>query len=190
MKNGKWIYFLYLSVFFFTGCTSNSHDPVITLKAFSEALKNKDFQKAKQLATPESANTIVLLKNGLNTENAQPIWLPVLADDFDYKETEISGDRATVVMVSKSKKEDFEVELKKINEEWRVNFEISSLFKIMLKKLNKKGAEKALTLDQTMNELKQIDLQQVENELDNSKQKIDSVRKEFKKNKKKNKSGK
>jgi hypothetical protein len=37
-----------------------------------------------------------------------------------------------------------------------------------------------------MNELKQIDLQQVEQELDHSKQKLDSVKLDFKKNKNKN----
>ena len=187
MKSGKWFYFLYLSIIFFTGCQTATQDPVVALQAFSNALKNKDFEKARQLCTPESNTTIDLLKNGLSADSTQPIWLPVLADDFDFKPAHIQGETATINMISRSKKEDFEIELKKINNEWKVNFEIGSLFKLMLKKLNKKGAEKAVSLDQTMNELKQINLRQVEHELDNSKQKFDSVKKQF--IKKKNKSG-
>ena len=53
----------------------------------------------------------------------------------------------------------------------------------MLKKLNRRGKEKAITLDQTLTELNQIDIKRVETELDVSKQKLDSVKNNFKKKK-------
>lgn len=165
------------------GCQSTDQHPQKTLTAFSEALKQKDFEKARQLSTPESSNTIDMLKNGINSAEDAAVWLPLLANDFELKETKINGDKAAVIMYSKIRKEDFEIELIKINENWKVNFEISSLFKLMLKKLNRKGKEKAITLDQTLTELNQIDIKRVETELDVSKQKLDSVKNNFKKKK-------
>lgn len=161
------------------GCQQSGNDPTKTLNAFSQALKNNDIATARKLATPESDKTITLIEQGMKSQTQNPIWLPILAEEYTSDQVRIQDDVATVTLHHAEKKEDFEVELKKIGDEWKVDFELNTLFRLMLKKLNKKGAEKAISLDQTLTELQHINLKQVEKDLDNSKQKVDSVKKSF-----------
>jgi hypothetical protein len=180
-------FFVLLNISFITleSCKQQEKDdPLSTVKAFSEALRNKDFNKARQLSTPGSLSTINMIEKGMQVDTSNSIWLPVLTEDFVYKEVAESNDEATIKMISKSTYEDFDVELLKQEKEWKVNFEINSLFRIMLRKLNKKGAAKARDLDFKLNELQQIDINSVENELDQSKLRLDSVKKHFRKQKK------
>ncbi len=167
-----------------SSCQQDNNDPRLTLMRFSEALKKKDFKTARTMATAGSASTLSIIEKGLNTDSSNAIWLPVLTDDFEYKPATINGNEATVKMINKNNQEDFDIELVKQEEEWKVNFEISSLFRIMLHKLNKKGAAKARDLDETLNDLQQIDMNSVKNELDQSKHKLDSVKHEIRHHKK------
>lgn len=127
----KVVYLLLAAVVAFTACQPGG-DPKKVAKAFYQALDDKDYEKAKSLATYDSRTALDLLKTTEsvgqslvgkdNTEKKKK-----KADNIEWGEVEMRGEIAVVKM--KVNNENRNIRLKKENGEWKVALDKDNLKK-------------------------------------------------------------
>jgi hypothetical protein len=140
-----------------TACNSGGGDPKTAAKNFFEALKTMNIDEAAKYATKESKIFLDLMKTGVNRS---PKNIDLLKAEFgkhkvEYSEAAINGDQATItVTVDGKDKTDFR--LKKEEGQWKVAFDLSTLMKTGMEKMEEKGASEA-EMKEAGEALKQLD---------------------------------
>jgi hypothetical protein len=174
----KSIYYLFiLAISFFSGCKSNEADPSHTLKSFLEALEKKDFKTAKQFATDDSKSLLDILEMGstLNKEKTESIK-GASVSTLKFDEPVISADKATIVVRNKENDQSpITFTLKKINNEWKVAFDKSTLIGMGMEQLNESTKEKSAEMNRALDEIKKIGLDSMQRSIDQEMKKLDTV---------------
>lgn len=85
--------------------------PETVAKSFLEQLSKKDYDKAKEFATAESATNLDMLKSNPAKEELK----------FEVKDSKIEGDAATVNYTENGTAK--VLNLVKVNDEWKVKYE-------------------------------------------------------------------
>lgn len=85
--------------------------PETVAKNFLEQLSKKDYDKAKEFCTAESATNLDMLKNNPPKEELK----------FEVKDAKVEGDAATVNYTENGEAK--ELKLVKVGEEWKVKYE-------------------------------------------------------------------
>lgn len=148
------------------GCNggASSDDPKVVLMAFFDALKAKDMKKAKELATPESAQMLGLMEMGMNEAKADA------KDEFDKSKMDfgtpvIDGDKAKVPVTNKDKKETVSFPMKKIDGKWKVAFDKTSMMEMATEKAGEKGINLQDTVNAAMKEMQKMDMDSLQREI-------------------------
>jgi hypothetical protein len=172
---------LFVAAFFsalaFIGCKSNATNgnPTEVLSAFFDAMAKKDMATVKELCTPESQQMISIIELGLKDTSSKE------TEKYDKSKVEfgtavITGDNAKVPVKYKESGETTNFPLKKINGQWKVAFDKSSMMEMGMDKMKEGGADmNSLTdsLSKGMDEMKKMN---VDSMMDKVKQGIDSVK--------------
>jgi hypothetical protein len=141
----------------FVACKSSTQDPAAATKAFYEALANKDYDKAKQLATTDSKTMLDLIKSmgemgaeiKESKEDLEKIKTAVYTTDH------VEGDKATVRV--KFGSEENIVKLKKEEGAWKVALDKESLKETIGESTNESAEEIQEALKSAGKELENLD---------------------------------
>jgi hypothetical protein len=141
----------------------SSGNPNEVMTAFFEAMGKKDWATAKTLATPESQAMFTLMEMAGKEAKAEDM-------KFDKTKVEfgtaiIDGDNAKVPIKQKDSNEIVNFPMKRINGDWKVAFDKSSMMSIAAEKM--KGKTINIT-DTVRNGLENINLDSMKNELNNA----------------------
>ena len=118
MKKLMSIGFVLLFSFFMVSCGGGgSENPQDVAKSFMKALEDKDYDKAKDLGTENTVMMIGMIESmaGLATDtDKEPAQLT-------WGETEVDGDKATCFYTSSDKEGNQQVDLVKVDGDWKVD---------------------------------------------------------------------
>jgi len=121
MKKLTGIGIVLLFTFFFAACGGSSDNPQDVAKDFLKALADKNYDKAKDLGTENTAMMIGMIESmakmapdSLQEEDNADM------DAIEWGDTKIDGDNATCFYSSPDKK-DQKLDLKKIDGKWKVD---------------------------------------------------------------------
>lgn len=169
-----------ISSTFLFSCKSGGGDPKAVLSSFFDALSKKDIEAARKLATDDSKQMLDMIQMGMNMSK----------DSKDNKETEkydkanmefgepkIEGDKATIAVKEKKSGESLNYTLKKVNGEWKVAFDKSSVMSMGMDKLNEKGVDAGEEVNKAMEELKNVDMDSLKMGMEEGMKVLDSVNK-------------
>jgi len=122
MKKLTGIGIVLLFTFFFAACGGSSDNPQDVAKDFLKALADKNYDKAKDLGTDNTAMMIGMIESmakmapeGQDTDSGMGDL-----DAIEWGETKVDGDNATCFYSTPDKK-DQKVELKKVDGKWKVD---------------------------------------------------------------------
>lgn len=111
-------------------CNSKAKHPETTANAFLTAMEKKDFENAKNLATPESEGMLELIGSFMSSMNEEEMGT------FEHKilETVVEGDSARVsyemwTTQSPDQRELQEIKLIKSDGKWKVSLEKGDIAK-------------------------------------------------------------
>ncbi len=121
MKKLTGIGIVLLFTFFFAACGGSSDNPQDVAKDFLKALAAKNYDKAKDLGTDNTAMMIGMIESmakmapdSLQEDESADM------DALEWGDTKIDGDNATCFYSSPDKK-DQKIELKKVDGKWKVD---------------------------------------------------------------------
>ncbi len=145
---------------FIIGCKGKSGgNPTEVLAAFFDAMAKKDFTTAKSLATPESQAMFSLMemagkeaKNDMNFNK----------EKVEFGTAIIDGDNAKVPIKDKGKNETVNFPMKKINGDWKVAFDKTSIMGMAADKMKEEGVNIG---DSLTNVMKNINLDSMKDEV-------------------------
>lgn len=115
--------FLFLGV---TSCNSDKNKIKTVITSFFTALNHKDPQSAKLYATKESADFLNLVQQQIIASSQQDTAMNA-NEKFLISDIKINGDKATASVRSESQQAPLTVSVKKVNGEWKVAFDKSSI---------------------------------------------------------------
>jgi hypothetical protein len=130
-----------------SGCKSaGKGDPKEVLHNFLTALSQKDFAKAKTLATQDSDGMISMMEMGMqNMQNANQgdhaDKMMEMINNMKMGPAVIDGDKATVPVIDSKTNESTDFLLKKEKGDWKVAFDMSTLMEMANKKLQEHGMQ-------------------------------------------------
>ena len=134
-----------ISIIMISGCKSaSSGDPKEVLHNFLTALSQKDFTKAKTLATEDSDGMISMMEMGMqNMQNMEQGGhadkMMEMVKNMKIGAAVIDGDKATVPVTDSKSNESIDFLLKKEKGDWKVAFDISTLTDMATKKMKEHG---------------------------------------------------
>lgn len=166
--------------FLINSCASGpGGDPKKTLIAFFEALGNKDMDAARKLATADSKSMIDLMDAGMKMakDNKEAKEM----DKFDKTKMEfgdavIEGNKATVPVKEKGSGELTNFTLKKEGGSWKVAFDKSSMMQMGMDKMKEKNMGGIDSLNNAMDELKNINKDSLKDLMNNGMKSLDSLK--------------
>ena len=165
-----------LSFTFMTGCKSkNNGNPTEVLQAFFDAMSKKDMSAVKDLCTPESQSMISMMEMAMKDTSSKEM------DKYDKSKVEfgtavITGDNAKVPVKDKTSGETTNFPLKKINGQWKVAFDKSSMMEMGMEKMKQSGTDMnslSDSLNKGLNEMKKMNTDSMMEEV---KKGMDSVK--------------
>jgi len=145
----KKIIVLGLTVFaiILSGCKSTGKgDPKEVLHNFLTALSQKDFTKAKTLATQDSDGMISMMEMGMQSmqnanEGGHADKMMEMINNMKMGSAVIDGDKATVPVIDSKTNESTDFLLKKEKGDWKVAFDMSTLMEMANKKMQEHGMQ-------------------------------------------------
>lgn len=169
---------LLMAVFFIiNGCNSESKKPEVVIESFFDALKNQDFETAKELSTKESESVLDMINLATNFQIQKIDSSMFDKSRLQFGIPKIEGDSAIVEVSIKNSNEFIPLKLKKEDGDWKVAFEAETLMKIGLDKIKKEGRKKGQQLDKELESIQNMPFDSLKDEMQNSLQKLDSVQK-------------
>ncbi len=121
MKKLTGIGIVLMFTLFFAACGGSSDNPQDVAKDFLQALADKDYDKAKELGTDNTAMMIGMIESmaamapdSLQEDDSADM------DAIEWGETEIDGDNA-VCHYSSPDQKDQKIDLKKVDGKWKVD---------------------------------------------------------------------
>ncbi len=175
MKNLFLVFALASSVFLITGCGSSGGDPKATLSAFFDAMSKKDIAAARNLATADSKNMLDLMETGLKMSKDNTDTDKYDKSKMEIGEAKIDGDKATIAVKEKEADETVNFTLKKESGEWKVAFDKASIMEMATDKMKEKGVSLD-SLHESMEELKNINIDSLKEGIDKGIQALDSAK--------------
>ncbi len=156
------------------GCNNQAAgDPKQTLTSFFDAMEKKDMATARKLATTDSKDflnmwekqmTIDLKESGKYDKNK-----------IEIGEAKIDGNNATVAVKEKTSGETVNFPLQKEDGAWKVSFNIGSVMRMGVEKMQEKGINLSDSLGNVMEQLKGINLDSLQKEMKKGGKDIDSA---------------
>ncbi len=134
-----------VSLIILSGCKSaGKGNPKDVLHSFLTALSQKDFKKAKTLATQDSDGMISMMEMGMQSMQNQDNGghtdkMMEMIDNMKMGDAVIDGDKATVSVTDSKSNESTDFLLKKENGDWKVAFDMSTLMEMANKKMKEHG---------------------------------------------------
>jgi hypothetical protein len=141
------VFALTIAVIVFSGCKSaGKGDPKEVLHNFLTALSQKDFAKAKTLATQDSDGMISMMKMGMQSmqnenQGGHADKMMEMINNMKMGSPVINGDRATVPVTDSKSNESTDFLLKKEKGDWKVAFDMSTLMEMANKKMKEHGMQ-------------------------------------------------
>lgn len=144
------------------GCKSGSDDPKGVLKSFMESLAKKDIEGAKKYATKDSEAMLGMIQMGMSMAPKDTKDSTYDADNMEFGDAKIEGDKATVPVKNKKNGETTTYTLKKEGGAWKVAFDKATMTQMgtdKMKDMNNNGTDLNNTMDsasrmlQDMNQL-------------------------------------
>jgi len=169
--------FLIMSICFIsiTSCKNETNDPQATLSKFFDAMAKKDITAARKLCTEESKSMLDMMEMGMKMDSSKTETNKYDKNKVEFGEAKIEGDKATINVKPKEGGESLNFYLKKEKDGWKVAFDKNSMMEMGMDKMKSEGIENADSIAKSMDELKDIDLQEIK------KMGIDSMRKDIRK---------
>ncbi len=162
------------------GCKNMGNgDPKVVLVSFFDALGKGDIAKAKTLATPESQMMLGFMEMGAAEAKKKGEMDKFNKDNMEIGEALIEGDKATVTTKEKKSGETLKFTLKKIDGNWKVAFDKSSLMTMGMDKAKEKGINITDSLNTGLDELNKINIDSLKNEMNKA---MDTANKSLKEN--------
>jgi hypothetical protein len=161
-----------VSLILLSGCQSaGKGNPKEVLHQFLTALSQKDFKKAKTLATQDSDGMISMMEMGMqNMQNmdkgGHADKMMDMINNMKMGDAVIDGDKATVSVTDSKSNESTDFLLKKENGDWKVAFDMSTLMEMANKKMKEHGlnglgnmdsAQIRQRMDSAMNNMRSMD---------------------------------
>lgn len=146
------------TAFLFSCKSGGGSDPKAVLSSFFDALAKKDMEAARKLATEDSKSMIDMIEMGMKMSNDSKETEKYDKSNMEFGEVKIDGDKATVPVKEKKSGESLNYTLKKVNGEWKVAFDKSSVMSMGMDKLNEKGIDANEEVNKAMDELKDVNL--------------------------------
>jgi hypothetical protein len=170
-------YLFILAISLISGCKTNEADPSQTLKSFLEALEKKDFKTAKKFATDDSKSLLDILEMGSTLNKEKPAVIKgATVTTLKFDEPIISSDKANITVHNKEKNQSpITFTLKKINKEWKVAFDKSTLIGMGMEQLNESTKENSAEMNKALDEIKKIGLDSMQRSIDQEMKKLDTV---------------
>lgn len=166
-----------LSTAFLFSCKSGGSDPKVVLQSFFEALSKKDIAAARKLATEDSKQMLDMMEMGMKMANDSKETEKYDKANMEYGEAKIEGDKATIPVKEKKSGESMTYTLKKVNGEWKVAFDKSTIMSGAMDKLNEKGVDAGAEVGKAMDELKNMDTDSLKKEMEEGMKALDSIKK-------------
>jgi len=169
--------FLIMSICFIsiTSCKNETNDPQATLSKFFDAMAKKDITAARKLCTEESKSMLDMMEMGMKMDSSKTETNKYDKNKVEFGEAKIEGDKATINVKPKEGGESLNFYLKKEKDGWKVAFDKNSMMEMGMDKMKSEGIENADSIAKSMDELKDIDLQEIK------KMGMDSMRKDIRK---------
>ncbi|MBS1927371.1 MAG: DUF4878 domain-containing protein [Chitinophagaceae bacterium] len=168
-----------LGAILYVGCKSQAEDPKSVLVQFFEALGKKDIAKAKTLATKDSESMISMIEMGMNMAKDKEEMPKFNANDMEFGEAKIDGDKATIPVKEKKSGETMNYTLKKESGKWKVAFDKSSMMEMGMEKMKEEGINPTDSIDKVRQELENINLDSIKGKIDEGGKMLDSAKKEL-----------
>lgn len=166
-----------ISSTFLFSCKSGGGDPKAVLSSFFEALSKKDIEGARKLATDDSKQMLDMIQMGMSMSKDNKETEKYDKANMEFGEPKIEGDKATIAVKEKKSGESLNYTLKKVNGEWKVAFDKSSVMSMGMDKLNEKGVDAGEAVDKAMEELKNVDMDSLKMGMEEGMKVLDSVNK-------------
>ena len=162
----------------FIGCNSDkSGDPKAVLTQFFDALSKKDIEAARKLATKDSKSMIDMMEMGMNMSKDNKDTDKFDKSSMEFGEVKIEGDKATIPVKEKKSGESLNYILKKEDGSWKVAFDKASIMSMGMEKMKNEGQNPADSLNKAMEELKNVNMDSLKDKVNESMQKLDSIKK-------------
>ncbi len=152
---------------------SAAGDPRQTLTAFFEAMEKKDMPAARKLATDDSKALLDMWEKQMNANTAESGKYD--KSKVEVGEAKIDGVNATVAVKEKTSGESVNFPLQKVGGAWKVSFNIASLMRMGVEKMQEKGINLKDSLGSAMEKLKGINLDSLQKELKKGGVELDSA---------------
>lgn len=122
MKKLSGIGIVLLFALFFSACGGSSDNPQDVAKDFLNALNDKDYSKAKDLGTENTAMMIGMIESmaKMAPDSLKNDEDKADMDAIEWGDTKIDGDNATCFYSTPDKK-DQKLDLKKVDGKWKVD---------------------------------------------------------------------
>ena len=98
-------------------------------------------------------------------------------NNMEFGDVKIDGDKATVPVKEKKAAKTLNYSLKKVNGEWKVAFDKSSVMSMGMEKLNEKGVDAGAEVNKAMDELKDVNADSLKAGLEEATKALDSMSK-------------
>ena len=166
-----------LSSISFIGCNSGGGDPKAVLTQFFEALSKKDITAARKLATKDSKSMIDMMEMGLNMSKDKKESDKFDKANMEFGDAKIEGDKATVAVKEKTSGETLNYILKKEDGSWKVAFDKASVMSMGMDKMNEKGINPTDSIGKAMDEIKNMNMDSLNDKVKKGMEALDSVKK-------------
>ncbi|MEO8822736.1 MAG: hypothetical protein ABI366_04115 [Ginsengibacter sp.] len=136
-----------ISFLIFSGCQSaGKEDPKEVLHSFLTAMSQKDFTKAKTLATQDSDGMISMMEMGMQSMqngngNDHADKMMELVNNMKIGSAVVDGDKASVSVTDSKSNESTDFQLKKEKGDWKVAFDMTTLTDMANKKMKDHGMD-------------------------------------------------
>lgn len=174
MKKLFMAFALATTIFLMAGCSSGG-DPKATLSAFFDAMSKKDIEAARKLSTADSKSMFDLMEQGMKMSKDNTETEKYDKTKMEIGEPTIDGDKATISVKEKNADEAVNFTLKKESGTWKVAFDKASLMEMGTDKMKEKGVS-IDSLQESMKELKNINIDSLKQGIDKGIQVLDSAK--------------
>ena len=163
------------STFFITSCNSGG-DPKTVLLSFFDALGKKDIEGARKFATADSKSMLDMMEMGMKMAKDSKESDKYDKAKMEFGEAKIEGDKATVPVKEKASGETTNFTLKKEGGSWKVAFDKSSMMQMGMDKMKEKGGGGLDSLNQGINQMKNINMDSLNQTMEKGLKALDSAK--------------
>lgn len=153
--------------FVFAGCKSDSKNgtPSDVLSAWFDAMSKKDMTAVKELSTAESQSMISLMEMGMKDTSASNEMSKYDKSKMEFGTAVITGDNAKVPVKDKASGETTNFPMKKVNGQWKVAFDKSSMMEMGMEKMKDKNINLSDSISKGMDEMKNLNMDSMKTEI-------------------------